>query len=144
MRTMADRYKGFRYVVEVDGVPRAAFGYCAGLHDVLQPVEYYIGDDVIDLRDVSDPTHHAFLIFAQGVAFDDELPQWRRVTEAGIADLHDGRIIEFDIQGRKVGTYKFTAAWPSFFQAVRELGAHEDRHIDTLELVCEGLDEVDT
>jgi phage tail-like protein len=140
-RTMADRYRGFRYVVEVDGVPRAAFGYCAGLHDVLQPVEYFIGDDVIDLRDVSDPQHHAFLIFAQGVAFDDALPQWRHASEAGVAELHDGRIIEYDAQGRKVAAYTFTAAWPAFYQAIRALGSNADRHIDTFELVCEGLDE---
>lgn len=138
-RTMNDRYRGFRYVVEVDGVPRAAFGYCAGLHDVLQPVEYYIGDDEIDLRDLADPEHHAFLIFAQGVTFDDALPHWREVAEAGHPELHNGRIFEYDTRGRRVAAYTFTAAWPAFFQSVRALGSQPGRQIDTFELVCEDL-----
>lgn len=141
-RTMDDRYRGFRYVVEVDGVPRAAFGYCAGLHDVLQPVEYYVGDDEIDLRDVADPEHHAFLIFAQGVAFDDALTNWHHVAEMGDPELHNGRILEYDILGRKVAAYAFTAAWPAFFESVRAMGALPNRHIDTFELVCEDLCEV--
>ncbi|HMQ35817.1 MAG TPA: hypothetical protein PKD53_34250, partial [Chloroflexaceae bacterium] len=96
---LADRYKGFRYLVEIDGVPRAAFGYCVGLSEAHAPVEYFISDDTVDLLDVAAPAPEAHLILAQGIAFDDALDAWRRASTAGEPERHDGVIVEYDGRG---------------------------------------------
>lgn len=134
-----DRFRGFRYLVEIDGVPRAAFGYCAGLNQAHAPVEYFIGDDEVDLLDVANVDHPARLTLAQGVAFDDALDAWRRAASEGRPECHDGVIVEYDGRGHACHIYHFNGAWPSFFQGVRALGTGAERHIDTMELVYDNL-----
>lgn len=138
-RTQADRFKGFRYLVEIDGVPRAAFGYCAGLGLAHRPVEFYISDDEIDLVDVANVEDAAHLVLAQGIAFDDQLDAWRRSAAEGQPERHDGAIIEYDGRGHACHTYYFNGAWPCFYQGVRAFGSGAERHIDTLEIVYENL-----
>lgn len=134
-----DRLRGFRYLVELDGIPRAAFGYCAGLGQAHAPVEYYVGDDEIDLLDVTCDEDPSYLILAQGIAFDDALEAWRRSAAEGRPERHDGAIVEYDGRGQARHTYRFCGAWPSFFQGVRAVGADAERHIDTLELAFDNL-----
>lgn len=134
-----DRFRGFRYLVEIDGIPRAAFGYCSGLGRAHAPVEYYIGDDEVDLLDVANVDDTASLILAQGIAFDDALDAWRRSAVEGRLERHDGTIIEYDGRGHTRHTYRFNGAWPAFFQGVRAVGADTERHIDTLEIAYDNL-----
>lgn len=136
---LAERARGFRYLVELDGVPRAAFGYCAGLEEAGRPVTYYIGDDEIDLRDVAHEGYPASLLLAQGVAFDDMLEAWQRAVAEGNPEQHEGAIIELDGHGHPCGSYHFSGARPAFFQTVNAVGSRNDRHIDTLEIAYENL-----
>ncbi len=136
---LAERYKGFRYLMEIDGVPRAAFGYCMGLGAARAPVDYFVSDDTVDLLEVADPDPEAHLILAQGIAFDEALEAWQRASSAGEPERHDGAIVEYDGRGRARRTYRFRGARPLFFQAVQVRGAGAERHIDTLELAYDSL-----
>lgn len=136
---LAERARGFRYLMELDGVPRAAFGYCAGLEEAGRPIEYFISDDEIDLRDIAHDGHAASLVLAQGVAFDDTLSAWQRASAAGRGERHNGAIIEFDGRGHACRSYHFSGATPGFFQVVHVAGAGSERHIDTLEIEYENL-----
>lgn len=136
---LTDRFRGFRYLVELEGVPRAAFGYCLGLDEARAPVEYFIGDDEIDLVDVANLEHPAHLVFAQGVAFDDALLAWQRTAAEGRPECHDGAVIEYDGRGRPGRVYHFCGARPEFYQGVRAVGTGTERHIDTLELAYDYL-----
>jgi hypothetical protein len=138
-RDLSDRFRGFRYLVEIEGVPRAAFGYCAGLGEAHAPVAYYIGDDEVDLLDVAQVEHPSCLILAQGIAFDDALDAWRRSANEGQPEAHDGAIVEYDGRGYARRTFHFRGAFPSFYQGVRSVGSGAERHIDTLELVYDDL-----
>lgn len=137
--TIADRIGGFKYLVEIEGVPRGAFGYCMGLAAAHTPVEYYIGDDEIDLVDVAEADHPSRLTLAQGIAFDDALYHWQHDLAEGNAEPHDGTIVEIDGRGRVRHTYHFSGALPSFYQGVLAVGASPDRHIDTLEITFDNL-----
>ncbi len=136
---MPNRFAGFRYIVEIDGGPRAAFGRCTGLHDGHQPVNYYIGDDEIDLRDVADPAHHATLTFIQGVMLEGNISAWQPSGVPAHSELRSGHITEYDHLGRAIAHYHFNAEWPTFFQEIKVVGG-SDRQIDSLELDCEELD----
>lgn len=139
MGNLADRYRGFRFLVEIDGVPRAAFGYCAGLAAAHAPVEYFISDDEVDLLDVAEQEQGACLTLAQGIAFDDAVYAWQRGAFDGRPERHDGTIIEFDGRGHTRHTYHFSGARPAFYQGVRAVGGEAVGHIDTLELVYDNL-----
>lgn len=137
--TTADRYGGFKYLVEIEGVPRGAFGYCAGLAAAHKPVEYFISDDEIDLVDVAEVEHPTRLTLAQGVAFDDALFHWQQTMSEGQSEIHDGSIVELDGHGHVCHTYHFSGARPSFYQGVLAAGSSADRHIDTLEITYDVL-----
>lgn len=133
-----DRLRGFRYVVEIEGVPCAGFGYCAGLADAHAPVGYFIGDDEVDLLDLAMVEHPSYLILAQGVAFDNALDAWQRSRAEGQVERHDGAIVEYDGRGRVRHTYHFHGASPSYFQRSRAAGG-VDRQVETLEIVYDSL-----
>lgn len=135
----ANSARGFRYLVELDGVPRAAFGYCMGLAQAHHAVEYFIGDDEVDLFDVANVDQPVRLVLAQGIAFDDALYAWQRAAAEGRPEDHDGAIIELDGRGHTRRTYQFSGARPTFYQGVLVAGAGAERHIDTLELVFDNL-----
>lgn len=137
--TMADRYRGFRYLVEIEGIPRGAFGYCAGLAAAHHPVGYFISDDEIDLVDVAEVDHPTRVTLAQGVAFDDSIYHWQRGSTEGHPEVHEGNILELDGRGHVRHTYHFSGARPSFYQGVLAAGSGADRHIDTLELTYDVL-----
>lgn len=135
---MSDRYKGFRYLVEIDGIPRAAFGYCVGLSEAHHPVEFFISDDEVDLADVADTEHNTHIVLAQGVAFDDAVYAWQRSASEGRTERHDGRIVELDLRGQVRHTYMIEGARPAYYQGVAVAGG-SDRHIDTLEIECDNV-----
>ena len=136
-----DRYKGFKYLVEIDGVTRGAFGYCGGLDSALRPIEFFIGDDEVDLLDVADPDHDhpAHLVLAQGIAFDDALYAWQRSAAEGHAERHDGAIVELDEWGHVRASYHFRGGWPCFYQGARGVGASPALQVETLEIVYDNL-----
>lgn len=136
---LTDRYGSFRYIVEIDGVTRAAFGYCAGLEGGNRTVDYFIGDDEIDLRQVANPAYEPHIVLAQGFAFDDTLPEWQHTCELGHPERHDGTIIQIDNFGRVRGRWRFHGAWPITYEAAVAAGDEGKAFIDTFEIAYEGL-----
>ncbi|MFV9506817.1 MAG: phage tail protein [Oscillochloridaceae bacterium umkhey_bin13] len=130
-----ERYKGFRYLLELEGVPRAAFGACAGLAEAHRPVEFYISDDEpVDLIEILETEHPVHLILAEGVAFDQAVYAWQRSASEGEPASQDGSIVEMDGFGHPCRIYRFRGARPVFYQGVLAVGAHAEYHIATLEL----------
>lgn len=136
---LTDRYGSFRYLVEIDGVTRGAFGYCAGLEGGPRHVDYFIGDDEIDLRDVAAPGHEPHIVLAQGFAFDETLPAWQHTNELGHAERHDGAIIAIDSTGHVRGRWHFVGAWPVGYAVAGTIGDGGKQVIDTLEIAYEKL-----
>ena len=138
---IGNHYKGFKYLVELDGVARAAFGYCAGLGHALRPIEFFISDDEVDLRDVAEPeqVQPSHLVLAQGISFDDVLYAWQHTAAEGHAERHDGTIVELDDWGHIRTSYRFRGGWPCFYQGARGVGASPGLHIETFEIVYDEL-----
>lgn len=135
---LTDRYGSFRYLVEIDGVARAAFGYCAGLDGDGRQVGYYVGDDELDLRELAEPGREARIVLAQGFAFDDTLPEWEHTREEGHPARHDGAIVALDSLGRVRGRWRFRGAWPLTYEVAAAAGGGQPI-IDTFEIGYEGL-----
>jgi phage tail-like protein len=136
---MSDRYGSFRYLVEIDGVTRAAFGYCAGLDGGPRHVDFYISDDEIDLRTVADPEVEGHIVLAQGFAFDDTLPAWENTCEQGRPERHDGTIVEIDALGHVRGRWQFRGAWPVTYEVAGSVGEGGRTTINTIELAYDEL-----
>jgi phage tail-like protein len=134
---VADHYGSFRYLVAIDGVPRAAFGYCAGLQGD-HPVEFFIGDDGIDLHEVADASYEPHVVLAQGFAFDDTLHSWEDRCAHGRGERHDGEIVQIDTFGRERGRWHIRGAWPVTLQEAGAVGGARP-FIDTLEIAYERI-----
>lgn len=129
--------RDYRYIIEVDGVPCAAFRECSGLHAYEDPIDFYIGDDEISLLDIAEPGHDLLIRLDTGVVFDDSLLDWEAMTASGHPVRHDGSIIELDKLGHVRARWRFSGAWPSNWEVARTNG---DPHVlDSLEIVYECL-----
>ncbi len=135
---LTDRFGSFRYLMEIDGVPRAAFGYCSGLRGV-STVDYFIGDDDLDLLEVADPAYETHIVLAQGFAFDDTLKNWEHRCAEGRGERHDGAIVQIDSFGRERGRWRVRGAWPVILEQIEEQNGGKLPAIETLELAYEGL-----
>ncbi|GAB4443473.1 MAG: hypothetical protein OHK0015_43540 [Chloroflexi bacterium OHK40] len=136
---IAERYGSFRYLIELDGVTRGAFGSCTGLAEAHRQFEYFIGDDEVDLREVSDPGGEPQIVLGQGVAFDDTIPEWQFAAAHGHAERHDGAILELDGLGRVRARWHFRGAWPVRMEGDEAPGGGAEPRIQTLAIVCEGV-----
>jgi phage tail-like protein len=127
----------YRFVVEVDGVPCAAFHECVGLHGYEDPIEFYIGDDEISLLDLAEPGHDMVICLSDGVTLDQSLIEWEGMTASGHPVRHDGSIVELDRFGHVKGRWRFSGAWPSRWEVARADG--DSNQIATLEIVYEAI-----
>lgn len=132
-----ENLRDYRYIVEVDGVPCAAFRECVGLRGYEDPIEFYIGDDEISLLDLAEEGHDLVIRLVDGVTLDQALIEWERMTEDGHAVRHDGSIIEVDRFGHIQGRWRFSGAWPSTWELARTDG--DSNQIASLEIVYEAL-----
>ena len=66
MATRVDPYRGFNFLVEIDGITQAGFQECSGLDSQTGSIDYREGADPNHVRKLSGPEHvHADLAEAR-------------------------------------------------------------------------------
>lgn len=72
-----DPYAGFNFLVEIDGITRAAFSECSGLSTDTDPIEYRDGSEDITVRKIPGLKKFANISLKRGMTKDMEL--WTRL-----------------------------------------------------------------
>ena len=72
-----DPYGGFNFLLEIDGITRAAFSECSGLSSDTDPAEYRSGDEDITVREIPGLKKFATISFKRGIVQDTE--RWNLV-----------------------------------------------------------------
>src|SRR5215218_4990429 len=96
-----DPYKAFNFLVEIEGVARAAFSEVSGLESETAVIEYRTGDDNV-LRKLPGLTNFANITLRRGVTQDHELWDWRKSIVEGNPDRRNGSIVLLDDQRTEV------------------------------------------
>jgi len=137
MAGRVDPYKGFRFLVEINGIQQAGFTECSGLGSQIEVVEYREGGDPNQVRKAPGRVIYPDIVLKWGVTDSRELYDWHLAVINGNLQRKDGSIVLLDDQGQEKVRWNFFDAWPSKWEGP-SLDARSSRvAIESLTLTCE-------
>jgi phage tail-like protein len=136
-----DPYKGYRFLVEIDGIQQAAFAECSGLGSEIEVVEYRDGGEGSPVRKVPGRVRYPDIVLKWGVTDSRELYNWHLQLINGTLVRKNGAIILLDDQGQPKVRLNFSDAWPSKWEGPRLIARGTDVAIESLTLTCERLEQ---
>jgi phage tail-like protein len=135
-----DPFKGFNFLVEIDGITVAAFSEVSGLSSETDVIEYRTGSDKLNaVRKLPGLTKYANIVLKRGVTRDNELWQWRKAIEQGTPDRRSGAIVLLDDERNPVRRWRFTDGWPATLEGPELNAKANEVAIETIEIAHEGL-----
>ena len=142
MATRKDPFVNFNFLVEIDGIVRAAFHEASGLDSTIGVIEYREGGDNITNRKYPAQLKFSNVTLKWGMSDDTDLYDWHLqwVTGDPAAQRKTGSIVLQDRQGKtELARWNFVNAWPCHYTAPSLNAEGNDIAIETLELAHEGV-----
>lgn len=139
---ITDPYGSFNFLVEIDGITRAAFQQLSGADSTIDVVEHREGGDNTTMRKLPAMVKYSNLQLRWGITDDLQLYQWHRRAVNGEIERKNGSIVLLDRRGQEVARWNFVRAWPSRYSAPELNAETSDIGIEVLELAHEGLERV--
>lgn len=135
-----DPFAGFNFLVEIDGITRAAFSECSGLSTDTDPIEYRDGSDDISVRKVPGLKKFANLSLKRGMTKDLELWNWRKKVLDGATERKAGSIVLLDEARQPALRWNFKEGWPTKWEGPSMNSTGNEAAIETLEIAHEGIE----
>jgi phage tail-like protein len=138
---ISDPYGNFSFLVEIDGIVRAAFHEVSGLDSNVEIIEHREGNDLV-MRKYPGQVKYSNITLRWGLADDSDLYQWHLqwVTGDPAATRKTGSVVLYDRQGKtEQARWNFVNAWPCRYTAASLNAEGNDIAIETLELAHEGM-----
>ena len=135
-----DPFFNFNFLVEIDGIARAAFHEVSGFDSTIDVIEHREGGDNTTPRKLPGMTKHSNIVLKWGLADDTQLYDWHRDTVNGNVQRKNGSIVLLDRHGREVARWNFVRAWPTKWDGPDLTAEGNDVAIETLELAHEGVE----
>src|SRR2546421_645555 len=89
-----DPYRGFNFVVEIDGLTQGGFQECSGLDVTTDPVDYREGADKVNhVRKIPGLNKYTAITLKRGITDSDVLWKWRQTVIEGKPERKNGSII---------------------------------------------------
>jgi phage tail-like protein len=141
MAISRDPYGNFNFLVEIDGIVRAAFHEASGLDSSVEVIEHREGGDNITTRKLPGQVKFTNLTLKWGAADDKELYDWHRqwVTGDPAAKRRTGSVILLDRQGQEKARWNFFNGWPTKWTGPSFSAEANDIAIESMEIAHEGL-----
>jgi len=136
-----DPYGSFNFLVEIDGITRAAFHEASGFESAIDIIEHREGGENTTLRKIPALTKYTNITLKWGVTDDHDLYEWHRQWVKGDSTTRkNGSIILLDRQGNEKKRWNFYNAWPAKWTGPSFNAEGTEIAIETLELAHEGLE----
>jgi phage tail-like protein len=141
MATRKDPFVNFNFLVEIDGITRAAFHEAGGLDSAVEIIEHREGGENITTRKLPGQVKFSAITLKWGMSDDTDLYAWHRqwVTGDPAAPRKNGSVVLLDRQGQEKARWNFFSAWPSKWTGPSFNAESNDIAIETLELAHEGV-----
>jgi phage tail-like protein len=133
-----DPYKNFNFLVEIDGITRAAFSEVSGLESQTSVIEYRSGTDG-RTRKLPGLTKFSNIVLRHGITEDRELWDWRQSVVDGNTQRRNGAIVLLDDKGEQVLRWNFFEGWPCKWQGPALNAKNSEVAIELLEIAHDGL-----
>jgi phage tail-like protein len=134
-----DPYGNFNFLVEIDGITRAAFQQASGFDSTIDVIEHREGGENTTPRKLPGMTKYSNISLKWGLTDDRDLYDWHRQAVLGNVQRKNGSIILLDRQGNEKMRWNFVNAWPSKWDGPDFNAEGNDVAIETLELAHEGV-----
>lgn len=135
-----DPYRGFNFIVEIDGIARAGFQECSGLDSAQDPVEYREGNEGLTVRKLTTLVKYSNITLKWGITDDSELWDWRKNIMSGNDDRKNGSIVLMDTTGTEKVRWNFREGWPTKWTGPTFNATGSEVAVETLEIAHEGLE----
>ena len=136
-----DPFKGFNFLVEIDGVAHAAFSEVSGLESETAVIEYRAGSEKANtVRKLPGLTKFGNIVLRRGVTQDADLWNWRKSIVDGEIDRRNGSIILLDDKRTEVVRWHFRDGWICKWEGPTLNARANEVAIETIEIAHEGLE----
>ena len=141
MAARKDPYGNFNFLVEIDGIVRAAFHEVSGIDTSIDLIEHREGGENITTRKYPGQVKFSNLTLKWGISDDRELYDWHRqwVTGDAAAKRKNGSVVLLDRAGQEKRRWNFFNGWPAKWTGPSLNAEANDIAIETLEIAHEGL-----
>ncbi len=140
--TITDPYNNFNFLIEIDGITRAAFQECSGFDSTIDVIEHREGGENITPRKLPGMAKYSNIILKRGITDDKQLYDWHINAVKGKLERRNGSILLLDRARQEVARWDFVRAWPSKWTGPSLTAEGNDVAIETLELAHEGVERV--
>lgn len=137
-----DPFNNFNFLVEIDGITRAAFHEVSGFDSTIDVIEHREGGENTTLRKLPGMTKYSNIVLKWGMTDDVQLYQWHRQAVNGQVERRNGSIVLLNRGGQEVARWNFVRAWPAKYDGPDFNAEGNDVAIETLELAHEGVERV--
>jgi phage tail-like protein len=137
-----DPYGSYNFLVEIEGITRAAFQEVSGFDSTIDVIEHREGGQNTTLRKLPGMTKYSNIVLKWGMTDDTDLYEWHRQAVNGNLERKSGSIMCLDNQGNEVVRWNFFEAWPVKWDGPDFNAEGTDVAIETLELAHEGIERV--
>jgi len=134
-----DPYGNYNFLIEIDGITRAAFHEVSGFDSTIDVIEHREGGDNISPRKLPGQTKYSNIVLKWGLSIDTDLVTWHQQAVDGDIQRKNGSIVLLDRRGQEVARWNFVNAWPSKWTGPSLNAEGNDVSIETLELAHEGV-----
>jgi phage tail-like protein len=138
--TIQDPYGNYNFLVEIDGITRAAFQQVSGFDSTVDVIEHREGGENTTVRKVPGQTKYSNIQLKWGLADDRDLYDWHRRIIAGDIERKNGSIVLLDRLGQEKARWNFVRGWPTKYDAPDFNAEGTDIAIETMEIAHEGLE----
>jgi phage tail-like protein len=134
-----DPFRGFNFLVEIDGITQAGFQEVGGLDASTDPVDYREGTDPNHVRKLSGMNKYSPITLKRGITTEPELWKWRETVIDGKTERKNGSIVLLDEAGAEKIRWNFTNGWPTKWTGPSFNSTSTAVAIETLEITHEEL-----
>ena len=135
-----DPYAQYNFLVEIDGVARAAFTEVSGLEASQEVIDYREGSDDAVVRKLPGLKTFANLALKRGITKDADFWKWRKTTLDGATERRSGSIILLDEAREEALRFNFREGWICKWDGPQLNSTTNEAAIESVEICHEGLE----
>lgn len=135
--TRIDPYRGYNFLVEIDGITQAGFQEVSGLDASTDAIEYREGNDPNHVRKLPGLNKYSAISLKRGISDSGELWKWYRTVVDGKPERKNGSIILLDDTGQEKIRWNFVNAWPTKWTGPSFNSTSNAVAVETLEIAHE-------
>ncbi len=144
---MADPFRNFRFLVELDGIVQAGFSEVSGFGSNVEVIEYREGGDATSApRQLPGVEKYPPVQLKRGITGSLALWEWRKEVRDGGTTFPPTRTVTVKLlnethdRGAPAMTWTLTNAWPTKLTGPSLTAKGNDYAVEQLDLVDERLD----